>query len=100
MVLFNEVRALAETSQEAFTHFYDIMSRKDSAAKDVLYICSTTKVADEVFSDIARGCLESKISKNQRRIEMPDGSNIYVHPIMMLSPWLPGHRFKNIIFDR
>ena len=38
MVLFNEVRALAETSQEAFTHFYNIMSRKDSAAKDVLYI--------------------------------------------------------------
>ena len=30
---------------------------------------------------------------------MPDGSNIYVHPIMMLSPWLPGRRFKNTIFD-
>ena len=37
MVLFNEVRALAETSQEAFTHFYDIMSRKDGAAKDVRF---------------------------------------------------------------
>lgn len=100
MVLFNEVRALAETSQEAFTHFYNIMSRKDSAAKDVLYICSTAKAADEVFSDIVRGCLESKVSKSQRRIETPEGVNIYVHPIMMLPPWLPGHKFKNIIFER
>ena len=100
MILFNEVKRLSETSEAAFTHFYNIMSRKDSGGKDILYICSTAKMADEVFSDIARGCLESKISKNQRRIEMPDGSNIYVHPIMMLPPWLHGRRFKNIIFER
>ena len=100
MVLFNEVRALAETSQEAFEYFYNITSCKDSSARDILYICSTAEAANEVFSDIVRNHLGVKIFKNQRRIEMPDGSNIYVHPIMMLSPWLPGRRFKNIIFER
>lgn len=100
MVLFNEVRALAETSQEAFTHFYNIMSRKDSAAKDILYVCSTAKAADEVFADIARDYLDGKVNKNKRYVETTDGIGIWVHPIMMLPPWLPGHKFKNIIFER
>ena len=100
MVLFNEVRALAETSQEAFTHFYNIMSRKDSAAKDVLYICSTAKAADEVFAEIAKDYLDGEIHKNKRYLKTTDGIGIWVRPIMMLSPWLPGRRFKNIIFDR
>ena len=58
MILFNEVKRLAETSGDAFTHFYNIMSRKDN------------------------------------------GIGIWVPPIMMLPPWLPGHKFKNIIFER
>ena len=98
MILFNEVRTLAETSQEAFTHFYNIMSRKDSAARDILYICSTAEAANEVFSNIVRNHLGAKIFKSQRRIKTPDGLNIYVCPIMMLPPWLPGRRFKSIIF--
>ena len=100
MILFNEVRTLSETSQEAFEYFYNITSRKDSAARDILYICSTAEAANEVFFDIARNHLGAKIFKSQRRIETPDGLNIYVHPIMMLPPWLPGRRFKSIIFER
>ena len=37
MILFNEVKRLSETSEAAFTHFYNIMSRKDSGGKDILY---------------------------------------------------------------
>ena len=54
MILFNEVKRLSETSEAAFTHFYNIMSRKDSGGKDILYICSTAKMADEVFAEIAK----------------------------------------------
>lgn len=100
MILFNEVRTLSETSQEAFEYFYSITSHKDSAARDILYICSTAEAANEVFSDIARNHLGAKMFKSQRRIETPDGLNIYVRPIMMLSSWLPGRRFKSIIFER
>lgn len=60
MVLFNEVRALSETSEAAFTHFYNIMSRKDSGGKDILYICSTAKMADEVFAEIAKERIENE----------------------------------------
>ena len=49
MILFNEVKRLSETSEAAFTHFYNIISRKDSGGKDILYICSTAKMADEVL---------------------------------------------------
>lgn len=100
MILFNEVRALSEISQEAFAYFYNITSHKDSAARDILYICSTAEAANQVFSNIVRNHLGAKIFKNQRRIKTPDGLNIYVCPIMMLPPWLPGRRFKSIIFER
>lgn len=43
VILFNEVKRLSETSEDAFTYFYNIMSRKDSKGKDILYICSTAR---------------------------------------------------------
>ena len=100
MILFNEVKRLSETSEAAFTHFYNIMSRKDSGGKDILYICSTAKMADEVFAEIAKDYLDGEIHKNIRYLKTTDGIGIWVHPIMMLPPWLPGHKFKNIIFER
>lgn len=100
MILFNEVKRLSETSEAAFTHFYNIMSRKDSGGKDILYICSTAKMADEVFAEIAKDYLDGEIHKNKRYLKNKDGIGIWVHPIMMLPPWLPGRKFKNIIFER
>ena len=100
MILFNEVKRLAETSEDAFTHFYNIMSRKDSGGKDILYICSTAKMADDVFVEIAKDYLDGEIHKNKRYLKTIDGIGIWVHPIMMLPHWLPGHKFKNIIFER
>lgn len=44
--------------------------------------------------------LDGEIHKNKRYLKTTDGIGIWVHPIMMLPPWLPGHKFKNIIFER
>ena len=100
VILFNEVKRLSETSEDAFTYFYNIMSRKDSKGKDILYICSTAKMADEVFAEIAKDYLDGEIHRNKRYLKTTDGIVIWVHPIMMLPPWLPGRKFKNIIFER
>lgn len=100
MIIFNEVKRLSETSDEAFTCFYNIMSRKDIDAKDVLYICSTSQKADGLFSEIAYDYLSEKINKNKRYIELQNGTRIWVKPIMTLHPWLSGKKFKNIIFER
>ena len=69
MILFNEVKRLAETSEAAFAHFYNIMSRKDSGGKDILYICSTAKMADKVFAEIAKDYLDGEIHKNKRYLK-------------------------------
>lgn len=100
MILFNEVKRLSETSSDAFDCFYDIISQKDKNAKDILYVCSTLRASNDVFSEIACDYLSAKINKNSRCIELPDGLRIWVQPIMMLRPWLAGRRFKNIIFER
>ena len=44
--------------------------------------------------------LDGEIHKNKRYLKNKDGIGIWVYPIMMLPPWLPGHKFKNIIFER
>ena len=100
MILFNEVKRLSETSEAAFTHFYNIISRKYICGKYILYICSTAKMADEVFAEIAKDYLDGEIHKNKRYLKTTDGIGVWVHPIMMLQPWLKGHKFKNIIYER
>ena len=55
MILFNEVKRLSETSEAAFTHFYNIMSRKDSGGKDILYIGIEL---DEKYFEIAKERIE------------------------------------------
>lgn len=76
MILFNEVKRLAETSEAAFTHFYNIMFRKDSSGKDILYIYSTAKMADEVFAEIAKDYFDGEIHKNKRYLKTTDGFEI------------------------
>ena len=52
------------------------------------------------FAEIAKDYLDGEIHKNKRYLKNKDGIGIWVHPIMMLPPWLPEHKFKNIIFER
>ena len=80
MILFNEVKRLSETSEAAFTHFYNIMSKKDSGGTDILYICSTAKMADEVFAEIAKDYLDGEIHKNKRYLKSKEGIVIWVYP--------------------
>ena len=54
-------------------------------------------MADEVFAEIVKDYLDGEIHKNKRYLKTTDGIGIWVRPIMMLPPWLPGHKF---IFER
>lgn len=100
MTLFDEVRILSETSDEAFDVFNNIMSRKSSKSKDVLYVCSTLKNSNILFAKIAHDFLGEKINKNKRCIELNNGTKIWVQPISKILSWLPGRKFISIIFER
>ena len=64
--------------------------------EDISKVFTSENLTDYIKKDY----LDGEIHKNKRYLKNKDGIGIWVHPIMMLPPWLPGHKFKNIIFER
>ena len=98
MTLFNELRTLDSISSEAFQTFSMVKSY-EQCGKDILIVCSTSRVADDLFKNYAKDRLSNKMNASGRWIEIePNKGKIYFKPLSSLSTWLPGRRFKKIYF--
>ena len=100
MTLFNELQILDSISNEAFQVFGMVKSY-EQPGEDILIVCSTSRVADDLFKNYAKDRLGNKMNASGRWIEIePDKGKVYFKPLSSLSTWLPGRRFKKIYFRK
>lgn len=98
MTLFEELRTLDSISSEAFQVF-DMVKSYEQPSEDILIVCSTSRVADDLFKNYAKDRLSNKMNASGRWIEIePNKGKIYFKPLSSLHTWLPGRRFKKIYF--
>ena len=98
MTLFKELRTLDSISSKAFQVFGMVKSY-EQCGKDILIVCSTSRVADDLFKNYARDRLGNKMNASGRWVEIePNKGKIYFKPLSSLHTWLPGRRFKKIYF--
>ena len=98
MTLFNELQILDSISNEAFQVFGMVKSH-EQRGEDILIVCSTSRVADDLFKNYARDRLSNKMNASGRWVEIePNKGKIYFKPLSSLHTWLPGRRFKKIYF--
>lgn len=98
MTLFKELRTLDSISSEAFQVFGMVKSHEQHG-EDILIVCSTSRVADELFKNYAKDRLSNKMNASGRWIEIePNKGKIYFKPLSSLHTWLPGRKFKKIYF--
>lgn len=98
MTLFNELQILDSISSEAFQVFSMVKSH-EQCGEDILIVCSTLRVADDLFKNYAKDRLSNKMNASGRWIEIePNKGKIYFKPLSSLHTWLPGRRFKKIYF--
>ncbi len=98
MTLFNELQTLDSISSEAFQVF-DMVKSHEQRGKDILIVCSTSRVADALFKNYAKDKLGNKMNASGRWIEIkPNKGKIYFKSLSSLRTWLPGRKFKKIYF--
>ena len=98
MTLFEELRTLDSISNEAFQVFGMVKSY-EQRGEDILIVCSTSRVADDLFKNYAKDRLSNKMNASGRWVEIePNKGKIYFKPLSSLHTWLPGRRFKKIYF--
>ena len=98
MALFNELQTLDSISSEAFQVF-DMVKSYEQPSEDILIVCSTSRVADELFKNYVKDRLGNKMNASGRWIEIePNKGKIYFKSLSSLRTWLPGRRFKKIYF--
>ena len=98
MTLFKELRTLDSISSKAFQVFGMVKSY-EQCGEDILIVCSTSRVADDLFKKYARDRLGNKMNASGRWIEIePNKGKIYVKALSSLRTWLPGRKFKKIYF--
>lgn len=98
MTLFEELRTLDSISSEAFQVF-GMVKLYEQPSEDILIVCSTSRVADDLFKNYAKDRLSNKMNASGRWIEIePNKGKIYFKPLSSLHTWLPGRRFKKIYF--
>ena len=98
MTLFKELQILDSISSEAFQAFSMVKSY-EQRGEDILIVCSTLRVADDLFKNYAKDRLGNKMNASGRWIEIkPNKGKIYFKSLSSLRTWLPGRRFKKIYF--
>lgn len=98
MTLFKELRTLDSISSKAFQVFGMVKSY-EQCGEDILIVCSTSRVADDLFKNYAKDRLSNKINASGRWVEIePNKGKIYFKPLSSLHAWLPGRKFKKIYF--
>ena len=98
MTLFKELRTLDSISSEAFQVFGMIKSY-EQPGEDILIVCSTSRVADDLFKNYAKDRLSNKMNASGKWVEIePNKGKIYFKPLSSLRTWLPGRKFKKIYF--
>ena len=98
MTLFNELQTLDSISSEAFQVF-DMVKLYEQRGEDILIVCSTSRVADDLFKNYAKDRLSNKMNASGKWVEIEHNKGkIYFKPLSSLHAWLPGRRFKKIYF--
>ena len=98
MTLFEELRILDSISSEAFQVF-GVIKSYEQRGEDILIVCSTSRVADDLFKNYAKDKLGNKMNASGRWIEIkPNKGKIYFKSLSSLRTWLPGRKFKKIYF--
>lgn len=98
VALFNELQTLDSISNEAFQAFSMVKSH-EQRGEDILIVCSTSRVADDLFKNYAKDRLGNKMNASGRWIEIePNKGKIYFKSLSSLRTWLPGRKFKKIYF--
>ena len=98
MTLFKELRTLDSISSKAFQVFGMVKSY-EQCGEDILIVCSTSRVADDLFKNYTKDRLSNKMNASGKWVEIePNKGKIYFKPLSSLHTWLPGRKFKKIYF--
>ena len=89
MTLFNELQILDSISSEAF-QIFSMVKSYEQRGKDILVVCSTSRVAEALFKNYAKDRLGNKMNASGRWIEIePNKGKIYFKSLKALLVFAP-----------
>ena len=69
MTLFNELQILDSISSEAF-QIFSMVKSYEQRGKDILIVCSTSRVSDDLFKNYAKDRLSNKMNASGKWVEI------------------------------